>query len=74
MREPDFYVDVVSEATGYRLQLPGYYGESIVTGTFSDPNDVSRDVSYVTANGWIVDQVDDQAFKVRETGEILRKV
>jgi len=55
-------------------ELVVYHGDPIATGTFSNPNDVSVDVFYFTSSRLAVDPVDNQTFKVRDTGEILRKI
>ena len=68
------YIKVKSESTGRILELPVYHGEPIATGTFAEPDDVVVPVGYKSSDGHIFDQIDDHTFKVRDTGEIFRKV
>jgi len=68
------HIKVKSESTGYILELPVYHGKPVDTHTLAEPHDVTVPIGYKTSDGFIFDQIDDYTFKVRETGEIFRKV
>jgi hypothetical protein len=67
-------IKVKNESNGAINMLGVYHGDDVVVGTFSDQNAVSEVIGYKTFDGQIADQIDDHTFKIRNTGEILRKV
>jgi hypothetical protein len=56
------------------IKLAVFHAPPVYTGAFGDPNDETVASFYFTLDGDSVDNVGDQTFKVRDTGEILRKV